>query len=200
MCQGCHVVKEEAEFPRRYDRPSGLRSRCKECQTRAHVSYARERRSRDPDFKQKHREAQERWRKENPGSSYMQRRREHNVRYQKENRTRINAHNRLRYATDATCRAKKAQYRNTRRARKKGSTGELTYREWEFLKEQCDHRCLRCGKMGVDLVRDHVVALVNGGTNGPENIQPLCRCCNARKQDRTEDYRPLGWVSSPSSL
>lgn len=45
-------------------------------------------------------------------------------------------------------------------------------------------RCAICGSSGGDLQIDHVVALVNGGDNDPENLQLLCASCNARKSDR----------------
>lgn len=42
---------------------------------------------------------------------------------------------------------------------------------------------------------DHIVALVNGGSDDISNIQPLCRNCNADKGAQTIDYRGLVCVS-----
>ena len=42
------------------------------------------------------------------------------------------------------------------------------------------HRCLHCGKTE-RLSVDHVVAVANGGGNEDENLQTLCRSCNASK-------------------
>jgi len=47
-------------------------------------------------------------------------------------------------------------------------------------------RCTMCGKTptedGIKLEIDHIVPLEWGGTNSPENLQPLCRECNAGKK------------------
>jgi HNH endonuclease len=47
------------------------------------------------------------------------------------------------------------------------------------------YRCIRCGTDGTeprnDLTVDHVVALSRGGDNGFDNLQTLCRSCNASK-------------------
>jgi len=48
-------------------------------------------------------------------------------------------------------------------------------------------RCQQCGKTpsedAVKLVIDHIVPLEWGGTNDPENLQPLCTDCNEGKKD-----------------
>ncbi|MFC1410499.1 HNH endonuclease [Streptacidiphilus sp. N1-12] len=35
-----------------------------------------------------------------------------------------------------------------------------------------------------DLTGDHIVAKANGGTDSSDNVQVLCRGCNARKRDQ----------------
>lgn len=66
---------------------------------------------------------------------------------------------------------------------------------WNELKAKYDHCCLACGRREpeVRLEKDHVVPVKSGGTNDPGNFQPLCRPCNARKGNRTIDYR-LMWA------
>ena len=49
-------------------------------------------------------------------------------------------------------------------------------------------KCLRCGSTD-DLSIDHVVPLAKLGTNDPDNLQTLCKRCNASKGDATKDYR-----------
>lgn len=43
--------------------------------------------------------------------------------------------------------------------------------------------CLRCSSND-DLTLDHIVPLSKGGSNTVENLQTLCRSCNASKGDR----------------
>ena len=76
-----------------------------------------------------------------------------------------------------------------RRARKLGAEGRHTMREWRAVLARYDSRCLACGATE-HIQQDHVVPLVLGGSDYIDNIQPLCRRCNARKQSRYRDYRP----------
>lgn len=80
-------------------------------------------------------------------------------------------------------------YAHRRRAWKRGGTGAFTQQEWVVLCEQYDNRCLCCGRSDVRLSPDHIVPLSRGGSNTIDNIQPLCRDCNAHKFTQTIDYR-----------
>lgn len=79
--------------------------------------------------------------------------------------------------------------RNLRRARLSGIGGKYTAKEWQSLCKSYDYRCLACGEEK-PLTVDHVLPISLGGTNTIDNIQPLCRSCNARKHDKHIDYRP----------
>ena len=62
-------------------------------------------------------------------------------------------------------------------------------REGAFAKAKVDggYKCADCGKVFPDrryLQVDHIKALNNGGLTVPENLQILCRSCNARKSDK----------------
>jgi 5-methylcytosine-specific restriction endonuclease McrA len=48
-----------------------------------------------------------------------------------------------------------------------------------------------CGKCGTceDLTVDHVLPLSKGGSHTTDNLQILCRSCNATKRQRSDDYR-----------
>ena len=76
-----------------------------------------------------------------------------------------------------------------RRARKEANGGTHSAKEWRNLCAKYNHRCLCCGE-AKPLTIDHVIPLVEGGTNDISNIQPLCLDCNLRKHARTIDYRP----------
>lgn len=70
--------------------------------------------------------------------------------------------------------------------------GRHTVEQWKQLVEFCGRRCVCCG---VDdyLVRDHILPLYLGGSDGIENIQPLCWECNSRKGPDSTDHRPEDW-------
>ncbi len=76
-----------------------------------------------------------------------------------------------------------------RRALRKGNGGSISFDEWMFIKKKYENRCLCCGRSDVRLTMDHIIPLKMGGTHTAENIQPLCRSCNARKSAKHIDYR-----------
>lgn len=65
----------------------------------------------------------------------------------------------------------------------------LTSKQWRYILELADNKCLCCGATE-DITKDHIVPLVLGGLTTKDNIQPLCRECNSRKNDAIIDYRP----------
>lgn len=60
--------------------------------------------------------------------------------------------------------------------------------EWEALKAEFDHRCVRCGRGDCNLEKDHKVPVYQGGSDGIDNIQPCCAWCNAAKGPETTDW------------
>lgn len=75
-------------------------------------------------------------------------------------------------------------------ARRKGTH---TKEEWTALVNVCGNKCLRCSAPSPEIVKDHILAIVHGGSDSIENLQPLCRSCNAAKTDAI-DSRPAGWA------
>lgn len=73
-----------------------------------------------------------------------------------------------------------------RYARKMGAEGTYTSNEWEELKRKFDFACLMCDRKEpeIKLTPDHIVPLIKDGTNFITNIQPLCRSCNSKKNDK----------------
>ena len=68
--------------------------------------------------------------------------------------------------------------------------GNHTKDEWARMIDACGHSCVKCGATGVHLDKDHIVPLYQGGSDGIENLQPLCAPCNAGKGADATDHRP----------
>ena len=77
-----------------------------------------------------------------------------------------------------------------RRSRRLKNGGSHTNGDWELLKARCNWTCLCCGLREpiIRLSKDHIVPVVNGGSDNIENIQPLCRRCNAKKHIQSINY------------
>lgn len=67
-----------------------------------------------------------------------------------------------------------------RRAIAKANGGSHTAQEWQELLARTNNKCTYCGVQG-KMTKDHIIALVNGGTNDISNITPACLSCNSRK-------------------
>lgn len=63
------------------------------------------------------------------------------------------------------------------------SKAEHSDDEWQNLMDRLGHRCAMCGACGdgVRLQKDHIKPIYQGGSDGIENLQPLCHKCNAAK-------------------
>jgi 5-methylcytosine-specific restriction endonuclease McrA len=88
-------------------------------------------------------------------------------------------------------RSKLTLYTNNRRARKLQAKGSHTDKEWQELKYFYHFTCLCCRRQEpeIKLTRDHVIPLIQGGTDSIDNIQPLCSQCNSKKNNKHIDYR-----------
>jgi len=79
-------------------------------------------------------------------------------------------------------------YHANRRTKKSKAGGAYTSVEWNDLCSHYDHKCLDCRKRR-KLEADHIIPVSKGGTSNIDNIQPLCRTCNAHKGTKTTDFR-----------
>lgn len=77
-----------------------------------------------------------------------------------------------------------------RRARLQENGGSHSNGEWETLKARYNWACVCCkkGEPEIKLTKDHIVSLMEGGSNNIENIQPLCGRCNVKKHTNSIRY------------
>lgn len=77
-------------------------------------------------------------------------------------------------------------------AREKGTH---TKQEWKFLKLVCGNVCVSCnGESGLlNIEKDHIIPIYQGGSDSINNIQPSCAKCNASKGPDCTDHRPSDW-------
>jgi 5-methylcytosine-specific restriction endonuclease McrA len=81
-------------------------------------------------------------------------------------------------------------YESRRRAKKLGNGGTHTANDWRMIKAMYGNKCVACGREGGVLTQDHIKPIALGGSDGIENIQPLCKSCNSSKRITEIDYRP----------
>lgn len=91
---------------------------------------------------------------------------------------------------------RRAHLSAARRARELRAEGTHSLADWVALVARHQGCCAYCGRADLPLTRDHIVPLIEGGTNSIDNIVPACRPCNARKgrwaRDRFEKLRRDG--------
>lgn len=60
----------------------------------------------------------------------------------------------------------------------------------------CGNKCGACGKSGVKLERGHIIPHSGGGTDGLDNLLPVCLPCNKKflKKLTPHNYRPADWT------
>lgn len=70
-----------------------------------------------------------------------------------------------------------------RRARKRNAEGKYTLEDIKRITTQQNNKCAYCSiELGKIRHIDHIIPLIKGGSNWPNNIQLLCPTCNMRKK------------------
>ncbi len=180
QCGRCEEVKSVAEFYRCSSRRDGLAGLCKRC----YEAWKKERAAANPELRERKKAYEAQWRRENP-----ERAKANHDRWREQNREQIQTY----WKNHRELYPDKHRVWNAARnrryfARKNAAEGEFTGPQWKALCEFYEYTCLCCGARGKVEV-DHVVPISKKGSNGVENLQPLCRSCNASKGARTIDYR-----------
>lgn len=85
-----------------------------------------------------------------------------------------------------------AAQKRSRRLSIARSIATHTEEEWRGLLVFCG-KCVKCKNPSDRLVKDHIQPIYQGGSDGIENLQPLCPGCNSSKGADSTDYRPNGW-------
>ena len=68
------------------------------------------------------------------------------------------------------------------RARRAAAAGCYTVADVEKLRSYQNDKCVYCSKtLNGEGHLDHIVALINGGSNWPSNLQLTCNTCNLKK-------------------
>lgn len=72
------------------------------------------------------------------------------------------------------------------------SRGTHTKQEWQEMLSFFENICCCClGESGLlNVEKDHIVPISQGGSDHITNLQPLCARCNASKGRNESDWRP----------
>lgn len=193
LCNGCGEVKPKTDFPKRSNRPSGIRSKCKACV----LEYQRKRRkqemeedyewyleknkiyrrNQDPEkVKEGKRASYRRCKEKDPEKFYQQRREwwENNKEKARAANTKWAKNNKL----------KRQEHYTKYKTRKLEAFVEDIDRELVFVRDNGE--CQMCGKQvekeGKNTWHlDHIVPLSRGGKHCMDNVQVLCPFCNTSK-------------------
>ena len=86
---------------------------------------------------------------------------------------------------------KKTRAQRLSDARKKGRHSKV---EWEEMVSFFNDTCVRCGGDSNlhGAVKDHIIPIYQGGSDGIDNLQPLCARCNSSKGPENKDFR-IDW-------
>lgn len=115
------------------------------------------------------------WRLRNPEKSAQATRN-----WQKNNPEKVNAHGR-RWRKENHEKWSLINRRN--QYRRKQAEGYFTNDDWQNILKIHNNSCVFCGTKD-NITIDHIIPLSRGGTNWPENLEPLCFTCNTRKHNK----------------
>jgi len=187
-CPSCNLTKRADEYHKNSKNKSGIADYCKSCSSIRYKKY------RDNN-KEKVHEKSIRYYQENKLSlqtkhkNYYESNKEKlkpvRSHYYFSHKEKLNSINNSWWSKNP---GKRVEYFQAYRARKH-SSGRVSSAEIQALLDFYDNKCLCCGKENTKLAIDHIVPLKLGGVNSIENLQPLCKSCNSKKNINIIDYR-----------
>jgi len=68
----------------------------------------------------------------------------------------------------------------------------VTDAQWDIVVQALGGKCLQCGTTQT-IGKNRIVPTSLGGSSGLDNLQPLCKSCNAKKRRNIIDHRPQNW-------
>lgn len=212
-CKTCTTPVEQQEFGKNSKSSDGLQPRCKECKRKADKAYresdagkiSKKRNSSSDSEKTRRKEYYKRpevvaRQKEHKSSEeYKRKQREYAMTDERKEARRLFQETekykatRKRYEESLSFRESKKASEGRRRAnKKKGSTGTVTQKYLQQLKENQGGKCYHCGKVldfedtkSVHL--DHYIPLNKGGLHCVSNIVWSCAFCNMSKHDKVPE-------------
>lgn len=182
VCTGCKVYKPWSDFHKSTIEQSGHSYCCKKCRSeRGAKSYQKNKEARRAShrawsIKHPHKPAEyaRAYRQRHPERAQASRIEQYN-----KNKDDFLERNRKWYKDHKEWSALKSA--------KRRATGSLTVMEWREILGQYGGCCASCGSTK-SIERDHIVPVSLGGKTEPENMQPLCRSCNALKSVFAFDF------------
>lgn len=194
ICTKCNVEKHVSEYSKRKDVKDGLQSVCKQCA----ATYSRQHYTENKEII---REKQQVYRSENPdkiklrnahyNANNSDKINERVARYRSNNSDKISEYHKHYYNENKEkIQRQQREYiisnpdkvlikNNRRRARKQNAAGNCDVIKLNNRKAVYGNKCYLCGDEATAI--DHVKPLLNGGSNWPANLRPICWSCNSSK-------------------
>lgn len=191
-CRSCKQILPVLDFYTRSDSKDGLHAQCKRCMsTQMKSNYAKNQEV----IRQRVQARYQSLMKTNPDIIRKSKRewyQKNKTRLQEKKRAYIAANRQKHNLSSRQWAARNPHLVSMKwrknRASKYQCAEHFTLSEWRTLCRTYENKCLGCGQFK-QLEADHVVPLSVGGSNRIDNIQPLCRSCNAKKGKKIVDFR-----------
>lgn len=181
ICPMCKIKKPLNEFHKASNTKDGAQGHCKECKKILNKKYEK---NRDAETRKKYYKNE--WQKKKNNPNYIKQHKE----WLDKNSDHVKKKAKEYRETNKTL---LLISRSNQKSKKKGYSGVLSMKEWEFILNLTKFMCIACEENKADSI-DHVLPLSNGGTNTVDNIQPMCLKCNLKKGARHVDFRSREFI------